>query len=67
MKIRSASISARCQELAVEFEVVGIAKDARYLTDNLDQPIGPFFFLPEAQADYARRIRARFSCMTLSS
>jgi predicted permease len=38
-----------------EFEVVGVAKDARYLTDNLDQPIGPFFFLPEAQADYTRR------------
>jgi predicted permease len=37
-----------------QFEVAGIAKDARYLLDNLDQPIGPFFFLPEAQAEYAR-------------
>ena len=37
-----------------EFEVVGVAKDARYLTYNLDQPIGPFFFLPEAQADYTQ-------------
>jgi predicted permease len=36
-----------------QFEVVGIAKDARYLTSNLHQPIGPFFYLPEAQADYA--------------
>jgi ABC-type antimicrobial peptide transport system permease subunit len=35
-------------------EVVGIAKDARYLAFNLDQPIGPFVFLPEAQADYTR-------------
>jgi predicted permease len=35
-----------------EFEVVGVAKDARYLTDNLDKPIAPFFFLPEAQAEY---------------
>ena len=32
-----------------QFEVVGIAKDARYLTFDLDKPVGPFFFLPEAQ------------------
>ena len=37
-----------------EFEVVGVAKDARYLTVNLDKPIVPFFVLPEAQAEYAR-------------
>jgi len=37
-----------------EFEVVGVAKDARYLTYNLDQSIGPFFFLPAAQADYTQ-------------
>jgi len=37
-----------------QFEVVGVAKDARYLTDNLDKPIGPSFFLPVAQAEYAR-------------
>lgn len=37
-----------------EFEVVGVTKDARYLTYNLDRPIGPFFFLPGAQADYTR-------------
>jgi predicted permease len=30
-------------------EVVGIARDERHLTYNLDKPIGPFFFLPEAQ------------------
>jgi len=35
-----------------KYEVVGIAKDARYLT--LDQPDGAFFFLPEAQADYSQ-------------
>jgi predicted permease len=35
-------------------EVVGVVKDARYLTFKLDQPIGPFVFLPEAQAEYAR-------------
>jgi predicted permease len=34
-----------------EFEVVGVAKDARYLMDNLNHPIGPFFLLPEAQAE----------------
>ena len=33
------------------YEVVGIVKDARYLTIGLDQPIGPFFFLPAAQHD----------------
>ncbi|MGI8741670.1 MAG: ADOP family duplicated permease [Bryobacteraceae bacterium] len=37
-----------------QFEVVGVAKDARYLTYKLDRPIGPFFFLPEAQAEYTR-------------
>jgi predicted permease len=37
-----------------QFEVVGVAKDARYLTNNLAQPVRPFFFLPEAQAEYAR-------------
>jgi predicted permease len=37
-----------------DFEVVGVVKDARYLTYNLDQPIGALFFLPEAQADYTR-------------
>jgi hypothetical protein len=36
-----------------QFEVVGFAKDARYLTDNLDKPVRPFFFLPEAQAEYS--------------
>jgi predicted permease len=35
-----------------EHEIVGIAKDARYLTFKLDQPVPPFFFLPEAQHDF---------------
>ena len=34
-----------------EYEIVGIAKDARYLTFDLEKPIVPFFFLPEAQHD----------------
>jgi predicted permease len=34
-----------------EYEIVGIAKDARYLSD-FEKPIGPFFFLPEAQHDF---------------
>ena len=37
-----------------EFEVIGVAKDARYLTQNLDRPALPFFFLPEAQAEYGQ-------------
>jgi predicted permease len=37
-----------------EFEVVGVAKDARYLNYNRDRLHVPFFFLPEAQADYTQ-------------
>jgi predicted permease len=37
-----------------EYEIVGIAKDARYL-DFDHQPAGPFFFLPEAQHDLSRK------------
>ena len=36
-----------------EYEIVGIAKDARYFNWDLDQPIGAFFYLPEAQHDFA--------------
>jgi predicted permease len=43
-----------------EFEVVGVTKDARYLTYRLDQPSGPFFFLPEAQADYTKNAGSLF-------
>jgi ABC-type antimicrobial peptide transport system permease subunit len=43
-----------------EFEVVGVAKDARYFTRGLDQPSGPFFFLPEAQADYTKSAGSLF-------
>ncbi|MGO8790869.1 MAG: ADOP family duplicated permease [Terriglobia bacterium] len=34
-----------------QYEIVGIAQDARYLDFDLDKPVGPFFFLPEAQHD----------------
>lgn len=34
-----------------QYEIVGIARDARYLDSDLDKPIGPFFFAPEAQHD----------------
>jgi predicted permease len=44
----------RAAEASGEFEVVGVAKDARHLTFKLDRPIVPMFFLPEAQAEYAR-------------
>jgi ABC-type antimicrobial peptide transport system permease subunit len=36
-----------------EYEIVGIAEDARFLAFDLDKPIAPFFFLPEAQHDVA--------------
>jgi predicted permease len=36
---------------ARQYEIVGIAKDARYLNYDLDKLVGPFFFLPEAQHD----------------
>ena len=37
-----------------EFEVVGVAKDARYLTYIPDKPSDPIFFLAEAQAEYTQ-------------
>jgi predicted permease len=43
-----------------EFEVVGVAKDARYFTYGLDRPTGPFFFVPEAQADYTKSLGSLF-------
>jgi predicted permease len=43
-----------------EFEVVGVAKGARHFTHGLDQPSGPFFFLPEAQADYTKSLGSLF-------
>jgi len=36
-----------------EYEIVGVSKDARYFNWDLDQPIGPFFFLAESQHDFA--------------
>jgi len=35
-----------------DYEIVGIAKDARYLDYDLDKPVGPFYFLPEQQHDF---------------
>jgi ABC-type antimicrobial peptide transport system permease subunit len=34
-----------------QYEVVGIAKDIRILTDKLGKPAFPFYFLPESQHD----------------
>jgi len=34
-----------------QYEIVGVARDARYLSSNFDKPIEPFFFAPEAQHD----------------
>jgi ABC-type antimicrobial peptide transport system permease subunit len=33
------------------YEIVGVAKNARYLSFGLGKPVAPFFFLPEAQHD----------------
>ena len=33
------------------YQIVGVSEDARYLDRALDQPVGPFFFLPEPQHD----------------
>jgi predicted permease len=33
------------------YEIVGVARDARYLTSKLAKPIDPLYFLPEAQHD----------------
>jgi predicted permease len=41
---------------AKEYEVVGVAKDARYLTFDLEKPIPPSFFLPEPQQDLDPKI-----------
>jgi predicted permease len=35
------------------YEIVGVAKDARYLNFGLGKPISPFFFLPEEQHDFS--------------
>ena len=35
-----------------QYEIVGIAKDARYFPQNLRNPMAPLFFLPEAQRDF---------------
>jgi predicted permease len=34
------------------YKIVGVAKDARYLTSGLEKPVTPFFFLPEGQHDF---------------
>jgi ABC-type antimicrobial peptide transport system permease subunit len=42
------------------FEITGVVRDARYFTNGLDQPTGPMYFTPEAQADYTRSAGALF-------
>jgi len=34
-----------------EYEIVGVVRDSRYFTFDLDKPVHPFFFLPESQHD----------------
>jgi predicted permease len=35
---------------AANYEVVGVAKDARYLTYDIAKPMVPFFFVPQSQS-----------------
>jgi len=35
------------------YRIVGVAKDARFLTFRLDKPVSPCFFLPEEQHDFS--------------
>lgn len=42
----------RTPNASQEFEVVGVAGDARYLNFDPRRPPEPFFYLPEAQAEY---------------
>jgi predicted permease len=39
---------------AQQVEIVGVVKNARYLTLHLNEPVEPFFYLPEAQSDYTK-------------
>lgn len=43
-----------------QYEIVGVVKDARYFTHGLNQPTGPMYFLPEAQANYKETAGALF-------
>jgi predicted permease len=44
----------RTPETSRDYEIVGVVKDARYLTYNQDPSIRPAFFLPETQAEYTQ-------------
>jgi hypothetical protein len=35
-----------------DYEIVGIAMNARYVSRDIAKPVSPFFFLPEAQHDF---------------
>jgi predicted permease len=35
-----------------QYRIVGIAQDARYFDSGFGKPVGPMFFLPEAQHDF---------------
>ena len=43
------------------YEIVGVTKDARYMTFRLNEPILPSFFLPEAQHDFTSSAPTEFS------
>ena len=43
---------------AGDYEIVGVAKDARFANYNLDQPVAAFFYLPQAQSTQYREAGA---------
>jgi predicted permease len=50
----------RAVENSGEFEIIGVAKDARFVPNSLEQPVLPILFLPEAQADYSKSAGSLF-------
>jgi predicted permease len=42
-----------------QYEIVGIVQDARYNDFDLAKPVGPMFFLPEAQHDFLPNATSR--------
>ena len=50
----------RNPETSREFEVVGLAKDARYLANQIDRPVGPLFFCQRRRPIYTKSAGSLF-------
>jgi predicted permease len=42
-----------------EYEVIGVARDARYFGFGLENPVGPMFFVPDTQHDASPQLPAK--------